>query len=221
MKTVAFVPLKLNNERVPGKNLKAMGDGKILLSFILDTLVDVKKRGFLDEIVVFCSQGRVKEYLPADVKFLSRPDFLDTQKAKSNDIIREFLKSYNADIYVMCHATSPFIKAEHIIDCIQAVKSGKFDSAFSGLKIQNFLWQNESPLNFDRACYPRTQDLVPIYEELPTPYVFTKKVFNLTSGRTGFHPYIAECSAIEAIDIDNPDDFELANKIYMSGIYKF
>ena len=29
MKTVAFVPIKLNNERLPGKNLKKFSDGTI------------------------------------------------------------------------------------------------------------------------------------------------------------------------------------------------
>ncbi len=220
MKTVAFMPIKLNNERVPGKNLKPMDDGKILISFMLETLFQVKKDGIVDDIVVFCSSEKIKEYLPDYVNWVRRPEILDSQKATSNDIIREFLKVYNADLYAMCHATSPFIRKEHIEECINAVKSGKFDSAFSGKKIQNFMWKNNSPLNFERSCYPRTQDLEPIYEELPTPYVFSRKVFEETGGRTGRTPYIAECSNIEAIDIDNPEDFELANRIYMSGLYK-
>ena len=41
MKTVAFVPIRLNSKRVVGKNLKMLG-GKPLLRYILDTLCDVK-----------------------------------------------------------------------------------------------------------------------------------------------------------------------------------
>ena len=40
MKTVAFVPIRLNSKRVIGKNLKMLG-GKPLLRYILDTLCDV------------------------------------------------------------------------------------------------------------------------------------------------------------------------------------
>lgn len=220
MKTVAFMPIKLNNERVPGKNIKPMDDGKILMSFMLDTLLDLKKEGVVDEIVVFCSQERIVNYLQDGIKWIKRPEYLDTQKAKSNDIIKAFIDTYHADIYAMCHATSPFIRGEHIKECIDAVKSGLYDSAFSGRKIQNFLWENGEPLNFERSNYPRTQDLSPIYEELPTPYVFTKDIFLDTGGRTGFKPYIAQCSSVEAIDIDNPEDFKLANALYMSGINK-
>ena len=120
----------------------------------------------------------------------------------------------------MCHATSPFMRGIHIKECIEAVKTGKYDSAFCAREIRSFLWQNQNPLNFVRNDYPRTQDMLPIYEELPTPYVFTKEVFFDTGGRTGMNPYICKCSAIEAIDIDEPADFELANAMHMSGIDK-
>lgn len=220
MKIVAFVPIKLNNERVPGKNLKPMDDGKVLLSFILETLVELKYQNIVDEIIVYCSSDKICDYLPKEAKWLKRSSTLDTQLTKSNDIIRNFLNDYFADIYVMCHATSPFMKGEHIRACIEAVKGGEYDSAFCANKIQNFMWTKGAPLNFSRENYPRTQDLEPIYIELPTPYVFTKEVFEKTGGRTGLKPFICPCSLVESIDIDNPDDFELANVIHMSGIDK-
>ena len=218
MNTVAFVPIKLNNERVPGKNIKKMDDGRPLISFILETLLCVKNTGSIDEVIVYCSSSEIVDYLPEGVKWLKRPTTLDTQQTKSNDIIRSFISDYDADIYAMCHATSPFMESKHIIDCIDAVKSGDYDSAFTALEIKNFLWEKNEPLNFLRNNYPRTQDLDPIYSELPTPYVFTKEVFEKTGGRTGYSPYICPCTLIESIDIDNPEDFELANAIYMSKV---
>lgn len=219
-KVTAFIPIKLNNERVPGKNLKPMDDGKLLISFILDTLMELKEKDVVNEIIVYCSKKEICSYLPSEVKWLKRSEDLDTQYTKSNDIIRSFLCDYSSDLYVMCHATSPFMKGIHIEDCIRAVESGKYDSAFCAREIRNFMWENGKPLNFSRDNYPRTQDLTPVYEELPTPYVFTEEIFHKTGGRTGTNPYICPCSTIEAIDIDNPNDFILANAIYMSGIDK-
>ena len=46
-KIVAFVPLKLNNERLPGKNTKSFDNGKPLLSYILSSLTCVEG---IDEI---------------------------------------------------------------------------------------------------------------------------------------------------------------------------
>ena len=176
------------------------------------------KAKLVDEIYVYCSNSEVKEYILPGVKFLPRPDSLDTDKANSNDIIREFIKAVDADIYVETHATGPFTRAESIDACINAVASNKYDSAFLAKKLQEFLWQDGTALNFDIQHFPRTQDLVPIYSEAPGAYVFTRNCFEKYNRRVGVKPYIHEISEIESIDIDYPEDFEIANAIYMSLI---
>ena len=218
MKTTVFMPIKLNNERTPGKNLKKFDDGTILFQFPLLTALKAKDEGYIDRIIVFCSQEEIKGYIPNGVEFVQRPDYLDAQTIKCGDIIEAFIDMVESDIYVMYHATSPFIKKEHLIECIDAVKFGQYDSAFAAKKFQNFMWFDNKPLNFSLNYAPRTQDMKPYYCELSSPYVFTKAVFEKYHGRTGENPYICECSEIEAIDIDYPEDFELANAVYMSLI---
>jgi CMP-N-acetylneuraminic acid synthetase len=44
--------------------------------------------------------------------------------------------------------------------------------------------------------------------------VFTKETFQKYDRRVGVNPYIHEVDNIEAVDIDNPIDFEIANAIY-------
>jgi len=97
--------------------------------------------------------------------------------------------------------------------CIEAVKSEKFDSAFCAVKLQDYLWQDGEPLNFDATNIPRTQDLKPLYQETSGVYVFTKKVFEKYKRRIGKRPFIKEVSFKEAIDIDNPEDFEMAEAL--------
>ncbi|SCZ78662.1 acylneuraminate cytidylyltransferase family protein [Pseudobutyrivibrio xylanivorans] len=220
MKTTIFMPIKLNNERTPGKNLKKFDDGTALLQVPLMTALEAKKDGDVDRIVVFCSNPDIQEYLPEGVEFVQRPERLDTQAIRCGDIIEAFLEQEESDIYVMYHATSPFITKKTLTDCINAVKSGKYDSAFAAKKLQNFMWFDGKPLNFALDCAPRTQDMKPYYCELSSPYVFTREVFEKYHGRTGENPFICECSEIEAIDIDYPEDFELANAVYMSLIKK-
>ena len=98
--------------------------------------------------------------------------------------------------------------------------SGEYDSAFMAKRIQEFLWQNGTALNFDIQNFPRTQDLVPIYSETPGAYVFTRDTFLKYNRRVGIHPFICEVSEIESRDIDYPEDFEIANAIYMSIVKK-
>jgi len=214
MKTVAFVPIKLNNERTPGKNIRPFDDGTALLTVFLKTMVKVQK---VEKVYVFCSNSEVKKYLVPGTEFLRRPEYLDTQEATPQDIIFEFMKQVQADIYMVSHCTSPFVKREHLEECIRAVESGEYDSAFTAEKIQRLLWSdNRKPLNFRPDCVPRTQDLPPIYSEVSAAYVFKKEVFEQFRRRVGMKPYIVKVSGIECIDIDYPEDFEIANAIYMS-----
>lgn len=221
MKTVAFIPVKLNNERTPGKNTKMFQDGTPLLSLVQNTLLTLKKNGVIDEIYCFCSQESIKPYLLQGVTFLKRPVSLDQKETKGTQIYEAFVNTIDADMYVLAHATSPFVTPEHIEDCIKHVQTGEYDSAFCAKKIQNFLWMNGEPLNFELNNPLRTQDMVPIYMELSTPYVFTRKTFEKYCSRSGIKPYICEASEIEAIDIDYPEDFELADVVYTNILKGF
>lgn len=213
MKTVAMIPIKLNNERVPGKNLKQFSDGTPLIKLIQKACVNAKS---VDEVYVYCSNSKIIEFLESDVKFLERPKFLDTNTVNCNDIIREFMKVVDADIYVVSHATGPFTRSNSIDACIDAVKSGNYDSAFLAKRMQEFLWQDGGAMNFDIQNFPRTQDLMPIYSEAPGAYVFTRDTFEKYDRRVGVKPYIHEVSEIESRDIDYPEDFEIADAIYMN-----
>ena len=214
MKTVAFVPIKLNNQRTPGKNTKKFDDGSALITVFLRTLVKVKE---FDEIYVFCSSPEIKDYLIDGVEYLERPKYLDTQEATPQQIMGEFIKRIDADIYAVCHCTSPFVTAEHFGECVKAVISEKYDSSFTAEKIQRLLWSSDNkPYNFDPTNIPRTQDLKPIYNEVSAAYVFKKEVFEKYKRRIGINPHITEVSGVECVDIDYPEDFEIANAIYMS-----
>lgn len=218
MKTVAFIPIKLNNERLPGKNVRPFDDGTPLLHFVQRTLLAVKRDGLIDTIYAYCSDPAVKDYLLEGVEFLQRPARLDNKETRGREIYEAFVNDVAADIYVLAHATSPFVSKDHISLCVQNVQSGEYDSAFCAKKIQNFLWKGDKPLNFELENPLRTQDMEPIYMELSTPYVFTKTGFEKYHSRSGEKPFICECDELEAVDIDYPEDFELANALYMTLI---
>ena len=161
MKIVAIMPIKLINERCPGKNTRILGD-KPLLQHELDSL---KATGLCDSINVYCSDEAVVPFLPEGVNFIKRPEFLDLPTSNFTQIFDNFMNTVDADIYVYAHATAPFISIETMKQCIEAVKSSEYDSAFCAVKLQDYLWQDGEPLNFDASNLPRTQDLKPIYQE--------------------------------------------------------
>lgn len=211
MKIVAYIPIKLNNERLPNKNIKTFFDKTPLIHFVQRTLLQIPD---ISQIYVYCSDESIKPYLLEGVQFLQRSKSLDTQQTLCGDIIDSFINTIKSDIYVLAHATAPFVNAQTYIKCIESVKSGMFDSAFGARKYQNFVWYRDKPLNFSFNRALRTQDMSPVYHEVSSPYVFTQQTFETYRGRTGANPYICECSEIESIDIDYPRDFELANIVY-------
>lgn len=217
MKVAAFVPVKLNNERAPGKNIKPFSDGTPLITHFLKTLVQVPE---IDDLYVYCSKEEIQNYLVPGVNYLKRPERLDTKEATPQDIISTFMSQVEADVYMVCHCTSPFVRAERFSECIRKVCSGEYDSAFTGEKLQRLMWHNGQPLNFDAANVPRTQDLPVYYNEVSAAYVFHRNTFETLRRRIGVKPYICEVSGVECVDIDYPEDFEIANAIYMTILKK-
>jgi CMP-N-acetylneuraminic acid synthetase len=210
MKIVAFVPIKFNSQRLPNKMFLQLGKKK-LCQYIFDVLLDVKSIINLD-IYCYCSNEKIKEYLPDDILFLKRPKKYDKNETKGIDIYKSFVKEINADIYILSHATSPFITSNSFIKGINNILHNNYDSAFSVNKIQTFCWYNNETLNYSLDNIVRTQDIKPIYWETSAFYMFKKEVI-MNNRRIGNNPYKVETTNIEAIDIDEQKDFNLAKNI--------
>ncbi len=211
MKVVAIVPMKLNNRRLPGKNIKPFTNGKVLCHYILSTLLKIN---MIDDVYVYCSDRSIEAYIPKQVKFVQRPSKFDSDNTKMNEILYAFAKTIDADLYVMTHTTAPFIKQESLEKGITQVKSGAYDSAFSVKKVQDFVWINGKPFNYRLEEIPRTQDLPPLYVETSGFYIYEKSVITELRRRIGVKPSLVECDEIESIDIDEPIDFDIADAIF-------
>lgn len=211
MKTIAIVPIKLNNERLPNKNIKPFDNGAPLCHYIFETLKQVKG---IDEIYVYCSNPKIQEFIPLGVKFLRRSETLDQSTTKINEVLSAFAQDVPADVYVMSHATAPFISPQSIEKGLQAVLQQGFDSAFAVRKIQTFLWKDGKPFNYNLNNIPRTQDLPPIFEETSGFYIYRSEIITELNRRIGDNPYMVEVNAIESCDIDTQEDFDVANAIF-------
>jgi len=213
MKVVAFVPIKLNSERVPMKNIRAFKNGKPLISYILDTLLHVKE---IDEIFVYCSSEEIKEYLPKGVQFLKRSEYYDLSTTPFNEVLAGFAKEVEADVYALTHATAPFISKESIEKAIDVVVNDKFDSSLTVSKLQEFVWKNGKPFNYEIDNIPRTQDLEVMYVETCGLYVYERNLIIEDNRRIGDTPYLVEISKIEASDINEEEDFLIAEALYQT-----
>lgn len=209
VRTVAFVPIKLNSQRLPNKNILPLA-GRALCWHICNTLLQVKR---IDEVYVFCSDESVKEYIPDGIVFLKRERRLDEDEVKGFEIYKSFIELVDADLYILAHTTSPFIKSRTIEAAVEKIQDEGYDSSFTAERAQTFAWYQDRPINYSLNDVPRTQDIEPVWIETSGFYMFKKDVFTLHNRRIGFHPFIQEVSGVEKIDIDTKEDYEFALQI--------
>jgi CMP-N-acetylneuraminic acid synthetase len=207
MRVEAVIPLKERSVRFEGKNRQLLG-GKPLYQWILNTCIECEA---LDAIDIFSSS----EYFFTDydtfdarVRWIPRPRSLDCDSISITDVLHAYCQTSTAEIVVLLHATSPFLSRERITACLNAVRSGNFDSAFAAVALQRFAWFDGRPLNYSLAGpVPRTQDLPPLVLEQSGLYVFKRETFMTTGRRIGETPWVEEIEMPEAIDVD--DEFDL------------
>lgn len=218
MKVVALLPMKGNSERVPNKNLKDFC-GRPLYHKILDTLLKSK---YIDEIVINTDGERIKEDLEKNyggkVVIHDRPKKIIGDFVSMNKIIEYDINETKADIYVQTHSTNPLLLAATLDEAIEKMmnKDGDFDSIFSVTKVQTRLYEADGkPSNHNPLELIRTQDLPPLFEENSSFYIFTKESFERSGGkRIGAKAQMFEMDKVEAIDIDQIQDFIIAESIY-------
>lgn len=213
---VAFVPVKLNNQRCPGKNTRAFRNGEPLIRYILDTLQSMEG---IDRIVVYCSDPAVVQYLPEGVEFKKRSSRLDQNTTSILEVLKAFAEDVPARYYLLAHATAPFLKAESLQDGLAKVTGGAFDSALTVTENHDFFWDETKPLNYEKEHIPRTQDLPPLYVETTGAYIYSRELIVDRGRRVGDHPYLIKVDKIEAVDINDPVDFDIAEAVYNAGLY--
>lgn len=218
LKVVALLPMKANSSRVKGKNFRDLA-GKPLFRWILDTLLSID---LIDQIVINTDAQDLLEqnHLPVDkrIAIRKRKEEICGDDVSMNLVLQDDINNVNSKIYLMTHTTNPFLKKETLVKAIQMFADAKekkgIDSLFSVNKHQTRFYRKDcSPINHDPNNLIPTQNLEPWFEENSNLYLFTKDSFVATGARIGLHPMIFETNKIESIDIDTPEDWDLASLV--------
>ena len=218
MKVTLLLPMKGNSERVINKNLKLF-NGKPLFHAIMDELITSKyiKKVIINTDSDLIAESAINTYQDF-VSIHKRPKNIQGDFVSMNKIIEYDLNNSDSDIYIQTHSTSPLLIIKSLDSAIDKMisKTTDFDSIFSVTKIQTrFYDKNGNPFNHDPKELLRTQDLEPLFEENSGFYIFTKESYkNAGNKRIGLSPLMFEIDKIEAIDIDEPSDFIIAETLH-------
>ena len=216
-KITALLPMKGVSERIPKKNLKLFGS-KPLFHHILNSLIDSK---YISNVVVNTDCKNIKLSILDcfdNITIHDRAENIVGNYVSMNKIIEWDIDKIESDFFIQTHSTNPLITTKTIDLAISKFleNKDKFDSLFSVTKIQKrFYNSNSKPFNHNPQMLT-TQHLVPLYEENSCIYIFSKSSFHENNGRIGKNPLMFETNKIESIDIDDINDFKIAELIHKS-----
>ena len=213
---VALLPMKANSERVKGKNFKMLA-GKPLFQWILDALLSdhsINKVVINTDAKALLLENGLKECDRVIIR--DRKPELCGDLVSMNLILADDIANVPADTYIMTHTTNPLIKGETITKALKKYHDNlpEYDSLFTVNKIQTRFYRNDmSPVNHDPDNLIRTQDLEPWYEENSCLFMFSAESFLSTNARIGKKPLMYITPVLQSIDIDEPEDWELASAL--------
>ena len=219
MKLTALLPMKGNSERVPNKNMRSF-DGAPLYHAVMMSLLASR---YIDKVAINTDSVIIaddaKKHFGDKVVIIDRPVSIQGDFVSMNDIIEYDLGQLEGEHFLQTHSTNPLLRAETIDSAIEVYFKGldTFDSVFGVTKVQTRFYDKDAkPVNHNPQELLRTQDLEPLYEENSNFYIFSIEAFtNADKKRIGLKPQIFEVNKLEAVDIDEPEDFKLAELLHI------
>lgn len=216
MKVTAVIPIRSGSQRVKDKNLRPFADTTLMENKI-NVLLKVPE---FDEIVVNTNSEEaikiVKERYDGKVKWHRREEYYASSQCSGSEFFKHLGEVTDTDVFVYAPCTSPFVKPETISECINAFlnKTDDCDCIATVSSIKEFMWLDGKPINYDPLHAPNSQNLPDIVALNFGTTVTSRESLIHNSNIIGKHPKFVVTSDIEAIDIDTPLDYYIAEQIY-------
>jgi len=219
---VALVPMKGHSERVPNKNLRPFC-GRPLYHWIVQSLQASLN---VADIAVDTDSPEIAEDIARSfrgVKVIDRPEEIRGDFVSMNTIIAYDLSQLPGEHFLQTHSTNPLLKPETIDRAIELYLHNlpARDSLFTVTRHNARFYRSDgTPINHDPQEMLRTQDLPPLLEENSNLYIFSRGSFEQGGNRRiGLKPCLFEISRLEAIDIDEEEDFLLAELVRQATLH--
>ncbi len=217
MTNIAFIPVRGGSKSIPLKNIKIL-NGKPLVYWTAKAANDAR---CIDLVVIATDSPEIKrvvEELNLEKVVVYNRDKENAQDTSSTEsVMLEYINKSNlneSDYFFLIQATSPLLKSQHIEDMFKQMIDASADSSLSCVKNKRFYWNEYGqPLNYNWRDRPRRQDFSGCFMENGACYINTvggvKKDRNRLSGKIAVY----EMPEYTAIEIDEPDDFIILEKL--------
>ena len=213
---IAVIPARGGSKGVPDKNLRQVG-GRSLLA---RTVAVARSSRRIDEVVVSTDAPKLAaEAERHGATVISRPAELSSDSASSESALLHALDELgDIDVLAFLQCTSPFLTADELDRAIDAVVEQGADASFTAVASHAFLWSRQEDgsaigINHDAASRPRRQDRPAEFLETGAAYAMRAEGFRAARHRFFGRTVAVEVDPRRAMEIDTPEDLELARAI--------
>lgn len=217
--TLAIIPARAGSKGIKNKNLALLCE-KPLLHWSIKAAKEAK---CIDKIVLSSDGDEILEYAKSQgIDTLKRPLSLALDDSKSQDVVLHVLESYkNYDDFILLQPTSPFRTKEHIDNAFNHFKKTKANALISVLEYDNkilkaFILNDKGELRGicdDSFPFMPRQKLPQTFMSNGAIYIVKVNIFlknpSFLQDKTTYFIMDKQSS----MDIDNPSDLKLADKI--------
>ena len=218
--SVAVVPARVGSRGLPRKNFLDFA-GKTLCEHAVDQALRVARNCILstdDQDTLRSMKTRT------GVLTNHRAPELASDNASMYDVLKNIIEFYalEKETVILLQPTTPLRTDKNIIDLIQLFDSGKYDLVMSISETDNsflkagfFDGKKIKSVNKTEHCFSNRQDLPKLYRPNGAAFVFNAKWLLRNKSFSTENLGAMMIDPISSIDIDNKQDFELAQKIFI------
>jgi len=218
---IAFIPARCGSKSIPLKNIREFC-GKPLIFWNLQALENYEN---IDKVYVATDCEEISSIVKSfgfskvDVYYRSAENASDTSSTES--VMLEFINNNdfdNNDLFLLVQATSPLTQTEDFKKAMKMFIDEKSDSLLTCVRTKRFFWnEDNTSLNYDYKNRPRRQDFDGMLMENGAFYISSIKNITEYKNRISGKISIYEMEEYMSIDIDEEDDWIIAEKL----MYKY
>ncbi len=219
MTAVAVIPARGGSKGIPRKNLLPVGGRPLICWTIAQALAVDGLR-----VVVSTEDAEIAQVArTAGAEVVDRPAELAEDTTATEPVVEHVITTLTEtgerpDVVMLLQATSPVRLPGTLGRALVQLETTGVDSLVGVVPQAPFLWwQGRTPrADYPVDARPRRQDLTPDqlrYRETGSVYVTRTQVYEQARNRLGGRIGLFVMDPVEGIDIDEPDDVPIAEKL--------
>lgn len=226
--SIAIITARGGSKRIPRKNVKLFC-GKPIITYSIEAAL---QSGLFEEVMVSTEDeeiAQIARQAGASVPFMRSQESAGDY-ASTDDVLLEVLKAYEEqgrtfDAFCCLYPTAPFVTAQKLQKAMKLLEQA--DSVMPVVPFsfppQRCMVLNEAGelhMKWPEYAQTRSQDLEPYYHDCGQFYCCKTDLFLQYKTTDLPHMMPMIMSELEVQDIDNPDDWEIAELKYQKMVAK-